>query len=167
MVKSVWSLLKETVTSFIDDDALSRGASMAFYAVTSLAPILLIVVAIAGLAFGEDAARNAVAAQFEGLMGHQSASLLQGAMENAGQKSSGILATVIGVITLLVTPSWPPHEPRQADPFPTRAVTKLARLSDLRQFASLLAAPSAQFGQARRWRREASSDGRAKQSLGP
>ena len=105
MFEHSWLMLKETVVSFIDDDALSRGASMAFYAVTSLAPILLIVVAIAGLVFGEDAARNALAAQFQGLMGQQSAELLQGAISNAGQKSSGILATIIGIITLLVTAS--------------------------------------------------------------
>jgi membrane protein len=104
MLKIAWTLLKETVSSFINDDALSRGASMAFYAFTSLAPILLIVVAIAGIVFGEDAARSALAGQFEALMGQQSAALLQGAIENAGRKSSGILAT-IGVVTLLVTAS--------------------------------------------------------------
>jgi len=105
MLKIAWTMLKETIRSFIDDDALSRGASMAFYAFTSLAPILLIVVAIAGIVFGEDAARNALAGQFEALMGQQSAALLQGAIENAGRKSSGILATIIGVVTLLVTAS--------------------------------------------------------------
>ena len=105
MFATFWTLLKETVLSFIDDEALSRGASMAFYAVTSLAPILLIVVAIAGLVFGEDAARNALAGQFQSLMGQQSAELLQGAIQNAGKKSSGILATIIGVVTLLVTAS--------------------------------------------------------------
>jgi len=105
MLKEVWTLLRETVTSFIDDNALSRGASMTFYAVTSLAPILLIVVAIAGLVFGEDAARNALAGQFEALIGKEGAALLQGAIENAGRKSSGILATIIGVVTLLVTAS--------------------------------------------------------------
>jgi len=73
MLKIAWTMLKETIRSFIDDDALSRGASMAFYAFTSLAPILLIVVAIAGIVFGEDAARNALAGQFEALMGQQSA----------------------------------------------------------------------------------------------
>jgi membrane protein len=105
VLKSFWSLLTETVRSFIDDDALSRGASMAFYAVTSLAPILLIVVAIAGLVFGRDAAQNALAGQFETLMGHQSATMLQGAIQNAGQKSSGVIATIIGAVTLLVTAS--------------------------------------------------------------
>lgn len=105
MFSELWTLLKETVLAFIDDDALSRGASMAFYAVTSLAPILLIVVAIAGLVFGEDAARHALSGQFQSLMGQQSADLLQGAIQNAGTKSSGILATIIGVVTLLVTAS--------------------------------------------------------------
>lgn len=105
MVKDAWIMLKETVTAFMDDGALSKGASMAFYAVTSLAPILLIVVAIAGLVFGEDAARNALAGQFQSLMGQQSADLLQGIITGAGKKSSGILATVIGVVTLVATAS--------------------------------------------------------------
>ncbi len=52
MPANAWILIKETVTSFIDDDALSRGAAIAFYTVTSIAPVLFIVVAIAGLAFG-------------------------------------------------------------------------------------------------------------------
>ena len=72
MFASAWTLLKDSVSSFIDDEALSRGAAMAFYAVTSMAPILLIVVAIAGLAFGEEAARNAIVDQLTGLMGRQS-----------------------------------------------------------------------------------------------
>ena len=105
MFNNAWTLLKDTVTSFIDDDALSRGASIAFYAVVSLAPILLIVVAMAGLVFGADAARNALTGQFEVLMGHESAAFLQEAIKNAGQKSSGILATIIGVATLVVTAS--------------------------------------------------------------
>lgn len=105
MLHNIWILLKETVQGFIADNALSRGASMAFYAVTSLAPVLLIVIAIAGLVFGDDAARNALGGQLEALMGAQSAALLQGAIASAGQKSSGILATVIGLGTLLLTAS--------------------------------------------------------------
>lgn len=105
MFASAWTLLKDSVSSFIDDEALSRGAAMAFYAVTSMAPILLIVVAIAGLAFGEEAARNAIVNQLTGLMGQQSAEMLQGAIQSARNQSSGVLATVIGGVTLLVTAS--------------------------------------------------------------
>ena len=60
MVSVAWKLLKDTVLSFIDDEALSRGAAIAFYTVTSIAPVLLIVIAIAGLVFGRDAAQNAI-----------------------------------------------------------------------------------------------------------
>src|SRR4051812_18158697 len=101
----MWKLLKATVLSFIEDGALSRGAAIAFYTVTSLAPILLIVVAIAGLAFGRDAAQHAITAQLTGLMGTQTADVLQSAVAGASSKSSGILATIIGLVTLLVTAS--------------------------------------------------------------
>jgi membrane protein len=105
MVRDCWVFLKETVFGFIEDDALSRGAAMAFYAVTSLAPIMLIVVAIAGLAFGEEAARNALTGQFQSLMGKQSADLLQAAIESAGKNSAGIFGTVVGIVTLVATAS--------------------------------------------------------------
>jgi len=62
-----------SVSGFIEDEALTRGASIAFYTATSIAPVLLIVVAIAGLVFGRDAAAGAVVEQFSGLMGHDSA----------------------------------------------------------------------------------------------
>jgi membrane protein len=100
-----WRLLKATVLSFIEDEALSRGAAIAFYTVTSLAPVLLIVVAVAGLAFGRDAAQNAITAQLTGLMGEQTADVLQSAIASAASKSSGILATLIGIVTLIVTAS--------------------------------------------------------------
>ena len=105
MFSAVWTILKETALAFINDGALSRGAAIAFYTVTSIAPILLIVIAIAGLAFGQDAAQNAITAQLSGLMGQQTAEVLQTAVASAAGKSSGILATIIGIGTLLVTAS--------------------------------------------------------------
>jgi membrane protein len=105
MFANAWRLLKETVTAFIDDEALSRGAAISFYTVTSIAPLLLIVIAIAGLVFGRDAAQNAITAQLNGLMGRQSAELLQSAVASASGKSSGIIASIVGAITLLVTAS--------------------------------------------------------------
>ena len=104
-LSETWKLLKDTVLSFIDDEALSRGAAIAFYAATSIAPVLLIVIAIAGLAFGRDAAQNAITAQLSGLMGQQTAEVLQSAVASAAGKSSGIVATVVGIITLFVTAS--------------------------------------------------------------
>src|SRR3954452_25599450 len=100
MFSEAWRMLKDTVLAFIEDEALSRGAAIAFYTVTSIAPVLLIVIAIAGLAFGQDAAQNAITTQLSGLMGQQTAELLQTAVVSAASKSSGILATIVGIITL-------------------------------------------------------------------
>ena len=104
-LSETWGLLKSTVFSFIEDEALSRGAAIAFYTVTSIAPVLLIVIAIAGLAFGRDAAQNALTGQLSGLMGQQTAEVLQTAVASASGKSSGIIATIVGVLTLFVTAS--------------------------------------------------------------
>jgi membrane protein len=100
MFSEAWKMLKETALAFIDDEALTRGAAIAFYTVTSIAPVLLIVIAIAGLAFGHDAAQNAITAQLSDLMGQQTAEILQTAVASASSKPSGIMATIIGVVTL-------------------------------------------------------------------
>jgi membrane protein len=105
MFASGWHLLKRTIVSFVADDALSRGAAIAFYTVTSIAPVLLIVIAIAGLAFGREAAQHAVIGQLSALMGEQTAQMIENALASASDKSSGMLATVVGLATLLVTAS--------------------------------------------------------------
>ncbi len=104
-MSELWRVPKAAVLAFIADEALSRGAAIAFYTVTSIAPILLIVIAIAGLVFGRDAAQQAITAQLAGLMGQQTAQMLQDAVANASDMSSGTLATLIGVVTLLATAS--------------------------------------------------------------
>ncbi|RWD63142.1 MAG: YihY/virulence factor BrkB family protein [Mesorhizobium sp.] len=98
-------LLTQSVAGYLDDNALSHGAAMAFYAATSLAPVLLIVVAIAGIVIGNDAAQLALSAEFAGVMGPQSADLLKATIETASHRGSSTLATVIGLIALLVTAS--------------------------------------------------------------
>jgi membrane protein len=101
----MWKLVKEAVLAFINDQALSRGAAIAFYTVTSIAPILLIVIAIAGLVFGREAAQGAIIGQVSGLMGQQTAEVLQTAVASASDRGSGTLASIIGVVTLLATAS--------------------------------------------------------------
>ena len=101
----IWTVLKTAVLGFFNDNALSRAAAMAFYAATSLAPILLIVIAIAGFAVGRNAAELAVSAQLSGLLGPQGADLLQAIVQGAAKSSNGILAATVAIITLLVTAS--------------------------------------------------------------
>ncbi|MDQ2780817.1 MAG: YihY/virulence factor BrkB family protein, partial [Pseudomonadota bacterium] len=98
----IWTLAKQSVTCWIDDYAPSMGAALSFYTVFSLAPMLLIVVAIAGLVFGRDAARGALFEQLNGLMGSEAATAVQGLLAAASKPKEGILATVIGVVVVLV-----------------------------------------------------------------
>ena len=105
MFGRIWEYLQAIVEAFVADDALSRGASISFYTVTSIGPVLFIVVAIAGLAFGEDASRGAVSEQLSDLMGKDTADLVQKAVQSAAGKSTGIIASIIGAITLVVTAS--------------------------------------------------------------
>lgn len=105
MLKTLWLVTKHSAEAFIEDEALSRGAAIAFYAVTSIGPVLLIVVAVAGLFFGEDAARGALMTKLGAAMGPQSAGFLELAIGKASNHSSGILATIIGVVSLIVTAS--------------------------------------------------------------
>jgi membrane protein len=105
MFGSAWTLISESVNAFIDDEALTRGAAIAFYTLTSIGPVLFIVVAIAGVVFGEDAARGAITDQLGGLMGQQGSELLQTAIQSASQRSAGLIAAAVGVGTLVITAS--------------------------------------------------------------
>ena len=105
MFGNAWALVSGSVNAFIDDEALTRGAAIAFYTVTSIGPVLFIVVAIAGLVFGEDAARGAISDQLGGLMGQQGSDLLQTVIQSASQRSSGLIAAAVGIGTLVITAS--------------------------------------------------------------
>jgi membrane protein len=105
LLSSSWTVLKDAVNAFIEDEALTRGAAIAFYTATSFAPVILIVIAIAGLVYGQEAAQGAIANQLGDLMGRQTSDLLQTAVARSKNKSSGFLAAAIGIITLIVTAS--------------------------------------------------------------
>ena len=105
MITTVWTMLKETFQDYMEDSALSRGAAIAFYTILSIGPVLVICIAIAGLAFGQEAAQGALVGQLRGLMGEQAAGAIQTMVASASNKSSGIWATILGFVTLLVTAS--------------------------------------------------------------
>lgn len=114
LAKHAWTLLRQSISGFLSDECLTRGAAIAFYTVTSIGPVLFIVIQIAALVFGEEAATGAIASEVGGLIGQQASDLLQGAMRGAWAKSTGILATMIGLGTLLITASGVFTEMQQA-----------------------------------------------------
>jgi membrane protein len=105
MIGKIARLIKESVAAFIDDGALSHGAAIAYYTIFAIAPVLLIAIAIAGLAFGQAAAQGAIVDELSGLMGQQSAEALQNMLQSASNGRSGTIATIVGLITLLLTAS--------------------------------------------------------------
>jgi membrane protein len=107
-------LLKEAFKDWRDDNAPRLGAALSYYTAFSLAPLLLIAVAIAGLVFGEEAARGQVVGQLQGLLGEEGAKAIQALLENARKPGEGILAGVIGVATLFLGASGVFNELRGA-----------------------------------------------------
>ncbi len=105
MVGKIAGLISQSVAAFIADGALTYGAAIAYYTIFAIAPVLLIVIAVAGLAFGHDAAQGAIVAQLSGLMGQQSAEALQSMLRSVHSSGSGTLATIVGIVTLLITAS--------------------------------------------------------------
>jgi membrane protein len=97
-----WPIAKQAVASWIEDHATSMGAALAYYALFSIAPLVLIVVSIAGLVFGADAARGQIFLELRGLMGEQGASAVQSLLQSVNQPRQGFVATAIGVAVLLV-----------------------------------------------------------------
>jgi membrane protein len=99
--KNIGELLKATAYKAIDDRIPRLGAAVAFYTVLSLAPLLVIATAIAGLLYGENAARGKIVEDLTNYVGKQGAEAIQTMLANARTPSSGIIATAVGVATLL------------------------------------------------------------------
>jgi membrane protein len=105
-MKNIWQLIKEIVVAWNEDKAPRLAAGLAFYTMFTLAPLLIIVIAIAGLAFGQDAARGQIVGQIQGLVGAESAHAIEDFLEQVGAPKSGIIATAIGLATLLLGVWW-------------------------------------------------------------
>ncbi len=96
------SLCKKAVYSWLDDRAPTMGAAIAYYMVFSLAPMLVMVIAVAGLAFGQQAAEGALFGELANLIGPESAAAVQAMLRSASGTWPGILATAVGVGTLII-----------------------------------------------------------------
>jgi membrane protein len=100
--KGITGLFKAAAVNWVHDYAQSMGAALAFYTMFSIAPLLLIVITVAGFFFGADAARGEIFAQLEGVLGAPGALAVQGLLESAGKPGESILATVFGLIFLFI-----------------------------------------------------------------
>jgi membrane protein len=101
--KSTWGLLKRTVMQWLEDQPFQLASSLSYYTLFSLAPLLIIVIAIAGFVFGREAAQQQIVGAIQGMIGQQSAEAVQGMIRNASNEpKTGMIATVVGVFTLIL-----------------------------------------------------------------
>lgn len=101
----LWAVIKDAVQGFIADECLSRGASIAYFTLFSLSPLLVVAIAIAGAVFGEAAVQGAVAEQLRGLLGEGAAEAVQQAIVSASNVGEGVMASALGIGLLLLTAS--------------------------------------------------------------
>jgi membrane protein len=101
-IKPFFGLIKQAVNNWLDDYAPSMGAAIAFYTVFSLAPLVIIVIGIAGFFWGEEAVQGQLFAQVSSLVGVEGAKAVEGVVQGAQEPSQGIIATVISVVMLVV-----------------------------------------------------------------
>jgi membrane protein len=98
-------LARQAIEAFVEDEALTQGAAIAFYAVTAIVPVLYIVVTIASFGFGPEAAQDAIAIHLRRLMSRESAQVVQLAIRNARGNSNGFFSSAIGLCALIGTAS--------------------------------------------------------------
>ena len=103
--RAFWELLHATAAAWSEDKVPRLGAALAFYSTLSLAPVLLIAIAIAALATGEEAARGQMVGQLNGLVGVEAAKAIQDMLANARKPGTGIFASAVGIATLLFAAS--------------------------------------------------------------
>ena len=99
-LKELPELLKETVSEWLDDKAPRLGASLAFYTLLSLAPLLIVIVAVAALVYGQEAARGQLVWQIQDLVGPDGAKAIQDLIQGAYKPGTGVVASLLGLLTL-------------------------------------------------------------------
>ncbi len=139
-LKDLWALLTETWNAWSTDNVPRLGAALAYYTIFSLAPLLVIVIAIAALVFGQEAAQGKIVTEIQGLVGTESAHAIQAMIDKARAPATGVVATVLSLITLLLGATGVVNELKETlntiwhvPPSPTRGLlrTLKARLMSL------------------------------------
>ncbi|MEI6350021.1 MAG: YihY/virulence factor BrkB family protein [Verrucomicrobiota bacterium] len=100
-VRALPGLLKEAASEWVGDNAPRLSAALAYYAIFSLAPLVIITISIAGLVFGEEAARGQISEQIKGLAGEQAGNAIQSVVKSTDHKGASIFAASAGLIVLL------------------------------------------------------------------
>src|SRR5437762_12440797 len=99
-MKMYLTIFKQTISEFSRDKVPRLGAALAYYTIFSLAPLLLIVIAIAGLVFGKDAAQGKIFEQLRGVLGPIASAGGQEMVKDADKRKNGTRATILGLVAV-------------------------------------------------------------------
>ncbi len=97
-----WAILRDAASAWLSHSLSKEGAALAYYSLFSLGPLMLIAISVAGLVFGEDAVRGRLSAQLASLLGEQGAKGVESLLAGVGQPHEGVLASLVGVVTILI-----------------------------------------------------------------
>lgn len=100
-MKTIFSFMKEVFSNFSDDKVMKFSASLSYYTVFSIAPILIIMVTVAGVIFGKEAAQGQIYGQINGLVGGEAASQIQEIIGNTSTSGKTFIASVVSIIALI------------------------------------------------------------------
>jgi membrane protein len=100
-LRQIWALIRETIAQWEEDQASRLAASLALYTLLSIAPLLVVSIAVAGVFFGDEAARGQLSHQMGGLVGEQAGQAIEALIDNARAPSAGIIGSVLGIAVLL------------------------------------------------------------------
>jgi membrane protein len=98
----MWTIFVRSLRAWYDDNVPRLGASVAYYTLFAVGPVLLIVIGVAGVAFGAESVRSQVVLQLQGLVGEQGAQAIEALLRAAAPRESGIVATAVGLVTLVL-----------------------------------------------------------------
>lgn len=99
-IRDIWPLLRASAAGWNADNSMRLSAALAYYSVFSMAPVLIIAISVAGIIYGEDAARGRVAAQLQDLAGIRTAEAIQALLVSAAQRTASYSATIVGLAML-------------------------------------------------------------------
>lgn len=100
--KGIWEVLKKSFSGFSDDKVMKLSASLAYYTVFSIGPMIIVIIYVAGLIYGREAAQGTIFGQIQGLVGAEAALQIQDMIKNSAFNSGGNFALIIGIITLII-----------------------------------------------------------------
>lgn len=102
LFKNSWKLLKDTFDAFLDDNAIKLSASLSYYTIFSLPPLLIIILSIAGIFFGKEAVNGQFFGQINGMVGNDAAIQIQDTIKNIELSDSNMFAAIFGGVMLLI-----------------------------------------------------------------